>query len=366
MLGEQVCSAASPVSDAETGARRGLREGQGTRARREPVVPAVRYARGTGRHAALPQVGGWLDRVAACAAQEPLIDSNTTVDALRQVARPAPPNAVFLGLGLCTRTQLSQALPLDVLGMLLPAERVRQAAGASRLVVLVADEHAQDNGFAAAEVEHRARETVAALTRMRAACGLERMTILRASEFHHGERYRAVRRQVAARLPERAHGYVERQIADVVYLDRVYGGILKVGWVRAGVHRGPRRDELGFDRMVRACFGDDIGFVYCKAGRVLADHARKAPPYIAVEPSLRVCLDPDEDPARKLATAEVSPDTVRCVRRHLGRLVYTYQRYVDTLRGPLEERVSTVIERVCAPLSVVPALPARNIANLRA
>lgn len=175
------------------------------------------------------------------------------------------------------------------------------------------------------------------------------MTVLRASSFHHDERYRAVLAEAERRLPQAVHGYVARQLADVEYLDQVYGGILKVGWVREGEHRGVRRDEVGFDRLARACFGAHVGFVYCKPGRALADHARKAPPYVTVAPVRRICLEPGEEPAAKLAGARAfaSPETIDGVRRHLRRLVYAYQKHVDRLSGRLEDRVRTIIARVC-------------------
>lgn len=292
----------------------------------------------------------WMAGVAATVQQESLLDTRSSLASLRGLTRPAPPRAVFVGVGLCTRTQLSQALPLDLLGMLLPAERIRRAAGASTLVVLVADEHAFTNAFEPLRVERCVQATMAGLARLRRACGLDHMTVVRASAFHQGERYRAVLAEARRRIPERAHAYVERQIADVEYLDRVYGGILKVGWVREGAHRGVRRDEVAFDRLARACFGSHVGFVYCKPGRALADGARKAPPYISVEPRRRICLDPGEDPGRKLAEARAfaSEETINGVRRHLRRLVYAYDKHVDGLSGRLEERVESMITRVCA------------------
>jgi hypothetical protein len=292
----------------------------------------------------------WIDRVAECVQQEGLIDTGSSLDGLRALTRKTPPRAVFLGLGLCTRSQLAQALPIDVLGMLLPAECIRRAIGASTLIVLVADQHALENGFAPLGVERGVQRTIAALVRLRQRAGLTRMTILRASSFHDDERYQAVLAEVARRLPQRAHAYVERQIADVEYLDRLYGGILKVGWVRSGKHRGVRRDEVGFDRLARACFGAHVGFVYCKPGRALADHARKAPPYITVAPVRRICLDAGEDPAGKLADARAfaSPETINGVRGHLRRLVYAYHKHVDVLSGGLEDRVAGIITRTCS------------------
>lgn len=317
-------------------------------AAREPAPPPA-PARTVSAPARRPGASqrSWIDSVAACVQQEGLVDTRSSLASLRALTRRTPPRAVFVGIGLCTRTQLSEALPLDVLGMLLPAECIRRAAGAGALVVLIADRHALENGFAPLAVERVVQRTTAALARIRQSAGLSRMTVVRASSFHHDERYRAVLAEAARRLEPRRHGYVERQIADVEYLDRVYGGILKVGWVREGAHRGVRRDEVGFDRLARACFGAHVGFVYCKPGRALVDHARKAPPYITVAPARRICLEAGEQPEAKLAGARgvASPETIDGVRRHMRRLVYAYQRHVDRLSGRLEDRVRTIIAR---------------------
>ncbi|WP_428262951.1 hypothetical protein [Haliangium sp.] len=292
----------------------------------------------------------WLGRVAEVVRQEALIDTRTSLRALAGLTRAEAPKAVLVGIGLCSQTRLGQALPIDVLGMLLPAERLRHAAGASTLVVLVADVHALANGFDPFAVERRAQHTVTTLLRLRQACGFERMTVIRASSFHRSGAYRDLLGQVAQRLPERQHPYAERQIADVAYLDRRYGGILKVGWVRDSQPRAGGRDERMFDAWTRACFGHEVGFVYCKPGRALADRGRKAAPYITVEPEVRICLRPDEDPVAKLALARgaASDETVRGVRRHLGRLAYAYQKYVAALEGPLEHRVRLMIAHAWA------------------
>ncbi len=282
--------------------------------------------------------------------QEALIDTRTSLRALAEYTRAAPPRAVMVGIGLCTSTRLSAALPLDVLGLLMPAERVRQAYGASTLLVLVADQHALYNRFDPLEVERRAQETVAALSRVRAALGLYRLSLVRASRFHRSRAYREVLAEVGERLPARMHPYVERQVADVAYLDRRYDGIVKVGWGRDSSPRPARTDERSFDALVTACFGHQVGYVYCKPGRALSDRARKAAPYIATSSAHRICLRRDEDPAEKLRAAArwASPETIAGVRRHLRRICYAYQRDIRGLRGPLEDRVASIIEHVCA------------------
>jgi len=291
----------------------------------------------------------WLARAIECVEQEPLVDTRASLRSLRRLSHREPPGAILVGIGLCTRHQLSRAMPLDVLGMLLPAERIRRATGAARIIAMVADEHALTNGFDDASVERRARDTCTVLDNLRRRCGLERMTVLRASSFHRAPAYRALLTDVTRRLGTRDHGYVRRQIADCAYLHRAHGGLWKVGWTTARAS-GAARDEVAFDHRVRACYGDAIGFVYCKAGRSLVDGHHKLPPYVATDPSARICIDPNEDPARKLAAAlrqARDDDAINGGRRHLKHLAYTYGRHVRRLRrGPLERRLELLLDDI--------------------
>ncbi len=307
----------------------------------------------------------WRKQLREALLQEPLIASRPSLIALRQAGRECP-GAVFLGIGLCTRAELSRAMPLDVLGMLLAAEVVRRSVGAACTVVLVADEHARANGLAAAAVASRTLETVQLLTQARAAAGLERMHIVTASQFHASAAYRAALAEVAAHAPRSTHEYVLRQVADVSFFDRAYRGIIKVGWSTDGGGGRAVGGEAFFDERCRKWVGSRVAFVYCKAGRVLDDRRRKAAPYLALEPSQRICLRRDEDVARKLGDAPITESTRAGVRNHLKTIVYSYGRLVQPLRGTLEERISELIEQVCsAPIERRAVVEARRSLEAR-
>lgn len=296
----------------------------------------------------------WKTRLEKRILQEPLIETRPSLQALHRIARRPPPRAVLMGIGLCTRTQLGRGLPIDVLGMLLPAEHVRRTVGARSLVVLIADEHALSNHFDPDLVRRRASELAETFARMKQALRLHTLTVIRASSFHHTQRYRAVLQEIERRSPALGHPYIEKQVADTEYLDRTYQGILKVGWTigsgRSPERAGARCDETVFDARVRACFGNHIGFVYCKAGRSLDDRRQKAVPYVALEPTARICLRPDENVVRKLRRAQghATPDTIHGYRNHLRAVAYSYARHVAPLSGSLEHRVQTIISRIAA------------------
>ena len=296
----------------------------------------------------------WTARAAGCVHQEPLIDTRVSMASLRHADPARPPRAVYLGVGLCTRDHISCGVPVDLLGVLLPAEAIRRAAQARDLVVVIADRHAASNGFCPTRIEERAQAVEAVLERTRRRCRLERLVVLRATTFHQHPRYRSALAQVRGRLGPGVHDYVVRQLADALYLDRHYGALLKVGWVLRGASAAARRDEVAFDRGLPAVGGERIDTIYCKPGRSLADEAPRMPPYLVRRPEARIFLDRHDDPASKLARAHdrargdrAARHTVDGFRRHLRAVLYTYGRMIEPLpRGPLERRMDALLGRL--------------------
>lgn len=294
----------------------------------------------------------WIRRVTECATQEPLIDTKSSLESLQNADPTRPPEAIFLGIGLCAREELSKAVPVDLLGVLLPAEAVRRAVGARELVVVVADRHAVANGFEPDRVEERARAVDRVLTRARARCRFRSMSILRASSFHDRPGYRSALATIRARVGPACHDYVARQLADALYLERERGALLKVGWALRGGEALRARDEVVLDAALRSAVGDRIGFVYCKPGRTLADEAPRMPPYVVKRPEARLCLDRPERPEAKLRRAEeyASAETVSACRKHLRRMLYTFGRMVEPLpRGPLEAKLNRLVREMGSP-----------------
>ena len=293
----------------------------------------------------------WQERLRGVILQERLIETAPSLGALERQRLPQPPRAVYLGVGLCTETDVSVAVPVDLLGILLPAERVRRAVGAEALVVVVADEHALGNGFRPDRVMKRAVETERLLCRLGTTLGLEQMQVMRASSFHGSTRYRRILAEVDLRAPHGLGRYFRRQVADVEHMHRVWGGVVKVGWVVSGSPRVQhRRDEMAFDTCFNSVVGDHVGFVYCKAGRTMDDRRPKASPYVVVDPSRRICVSPDEDVAGKLERARrhASTAAVNGVRKHVGAVARIYSRMVAALDGPVERRLQSIISSVFA------------------
>lgn len=290
----------------------------------------------------------WQRRLRHVILQERLVETGPSLTGLEGLD-DRPPGAIYMGVGLCTDAEISVSLPVDLLGMLLPAELVRRAVGAGALVVLVADEHALGSGFHRERVSQRADETERLLRLLADRLGLDRLRVERASRVHRTARYRRVLAEVGLRAPPGTEPYFRLQVADIEHMRRELGGVIKVGWVVSGSPRlARRRDELAFDERYRRWVGGDAGFVYCRAGRTLDDRRPKASPYVVVDPSRRICLLPDEDVSGKLARAAraASPATVAGARRHLKAVSRLHSKLVGALDGPVERRVQTIVSSV--------------------
>jgi len=307
---------------------------------------------------------GWVEHLKHVVRQQPLIATRPSLAQVGRVPAMRRPRAVFCGVGLSSGRQLGAGVPLDVLGMLVPAERLRQAIDAETLLVLIADEHARHVVGDPQHVDGCADDWVDLLQRLRRSFGLRHLRIVRASDFHHRTGYRSVLDGVKQRAGQQADPYFVRQAADVAFLHRQLGGLLKVGWTLQNVS-APRtsRDEAAFDRELHRWVNDDVPVVYCRAGRVLSDQRPKAPPYLVIEPARRLCLDPHEQPVSKLrwADLDVSPDTARAVRRHLKAIARAVRQTLMPLSGPLERQIETLLGRLYQDVRVEQLLiPGRN------
>jgi hypothetical protein len=297
----------------------------------------------TGKEVSSSPEPAWRSATLRCAVQHPLIRTALTLRGLKALRER--PRAVTLGIGLSSRKTLTRGIPFDMLGMVLPAEQLRRACGAERLVALIADRHALTNGFGHASVERRAAEVAWLFEAMRAAFGLP-LDIVRASFIHDDPRHVHIHEAVRS-CAGATHPYVTLEVADTAFLRRSYGSILKVGWA-LGREQHSVLDERFFDERFRSWVGDDVGFAYCEAGRTLDPARLKAAPYLVIDPARRLLLRPDEKVASKLARFEAGPSehVRRSVHAHLRRITQVYSRTIEPLRGSLVERVESVLNRI--------------------
>lgn len=291
----------------------------------------------------------WCRRLKVLSVQHPLIASHSSVAGLRAAKAAHRPRAVLVGIGLCGNVGLSAGVPLDVVGMLAPAEMIRRELGARELVVLVADEHARGVGFDSTEIDRLAQQWTRMLSLIRNALRLDSMRVVAASQLHRMDEYRSLLRDVKQRAPKSAGAYFLREVADIAFFEQSVGGLVKVGWtLDSGRRLAARRDEIAFDSCYRRWMGRPVPVVYCKPGRTLDDGRRKAPPYIAVDPVRRICLHPKEDPYSKLVRARqrAHPATVNGVERHLKAITRSVAELGVPLRGGLDQRLKSLYRRI--------------------
>ena len=288
----------------------------------------------------------WRSRVARLAERAPLIETHPSTRGLRTAV--TEPRTIFLGIGLCSPDALSRAVPIDVLGVLLPAELVRRASGAEELLVVVADQHAVESGHDESRVHLQARTVQETIERVRDVCRLSALRIVRSSSYSGSVEYQSILDHVRQVSSSRVD-YVHRQLADVLYFQGHRSSLLKVGWVLRQPALGRRCDEVAFDQALLAAGGRDIGFVYCRPGRALSDRTPRVAPYLVRRPEERLLLCRREDPHDKLTRAaeDMRPGNLEAYRRHLRMILYTYGRLVEHVRGPtLAHRADSLLRRL--------------------
>ena len=294
-------------------------------------------------HAALPP---WKDALLRCAVQSPLLRTDLTLRGLHVVRER--PRAIVLGVGLSARGRMSAGLPFDVIGMLLAAEQLRRAAGARRIVALIADRHALTNGFSELHVAPRAREVERQLHAVQRALRLP-LHVVRASTLHARRSHAALVRRVE-RCAGSAHPYVTLQVADTEWLRRRHGAIVKLGWALDArpCAASSTLDERLFDQRFREWVGSSVGFAYVRAGRTFDLGRPLAAPYLVIDAGRRLLLSPDEREGEKLERflAQAPREARGAVMRHLRRITRVYDRAIAPLDGTVTERVRDVLDHI--------------------
>lgn len=276
----------------------------------------------------------------------PLASANELVAAVREAYNAPDPEAVYLGTGLATRTNVATGqLPMDALAMLLVAERARKRFGAAGILHLVADEHALINGFAReAEVMRAAESVVAQLRHVAPLLGLRGYEIVRASELRdtlHCELHQSA-------LDRCSDPYAAREAADVEWARRRHGATIKVGWTmqpRLDMPPGGH-DERYFDQVYRELFGDRVTAIYTHAGRRVDQHPG-ASPYAHQPGERRLTLS-----STAAEVIEICAST--SMRRHLRPLIRELQQELN------QERVDDLREATAAVLRALDPLPLLN------
>ncbi len=285
----------------------------------------------------------WKKAIKHTIQQNSLIDTKSSLRALERTSLSYRPMAVFMGIGLCSGTNLTRGLPLDAVGYLLAAEAIRRSIKAKKLIVLIADTHAISCGLPETAVNDSARDVISVLNRIRDLGRFTEMKFMKASELHSRYHYRSILETVCSRTSAFDHPYFTKEAADIEFIRRQHNTLLKIGWSMGGTKSV--RDERAFDRCYEKWVGNRVAFVYTKPGRTLDDTHPRAVPYIETDLNRRICIRKGERADEKLrpGLTNASQQNTRAVRTHTKAVCRLYSEMVETLHGDVETRAERII-----------------------
>jgi len=276
---------------------------------------------------------------------EPLIEVHPSLDGINPKSLTKE-GSIYYGTGLCTARELSDALPFDVLGMVLVAEKLRRGMGMKKIYHHIADTHAKSNDiFSSEDVDRQANVARETLGRMAQNLGLENFEILLASEFDQTPEYR----EIYEGIDTSKHDYVRREVGDMEWYNRYKSVVVKLGWIIQATETDLGFDERVFDREYKAVIGGDLSFVYLKPGRTFDKSRPKVSPYIHVPGEARILLKANEDVKAKITEAEkrLGDKHLGGARRHLTDIVRLYEKLFSSLGNiPFEDKIQTIIDNV--------------------
>ncbi len=254
--------------------------------------------------------------------------------------------SIYYGTGLCTARELSDALPFDILGMVLVAEKLRRGMGMKKIYHHIADTHAKSNNlFKDEDVDRQANIARETLGKMAQNLGLENFEILLASEFDQTPEYR----EIYKGIDTDKHDYVRREVSDMEWYNRHKNVVVKLGWIIQATETDLGFDERVFDREYKETIGGDLSFIYLEPGRTFDKSRPKASPYIHIPGETRILLKAHESVKAKVAEAEkrLGDKYLGGSRRHLTNIVRLYEKLFGSLGDILfEDKIQTIIDNV--------------------
>ncbi len=289
-----------------------------------------------------------LIKLAQVISNEPLIEPVPTLVHLPPTILNSHGRSLYYGTGLTTPRALSIGLPFDTLGMALVANKLRQLLGLKTIIHHIADTHALSNTFATREaVDALADSAEAVMQKVAQHLKIPDFRVVRSSSFDTQDEYQ----QLLGTIHTAKGEYVQRELADMLWYRAKHGLSVKMGWIIQSTAAPEGFDERLYDAEYRQAFGDDIAFMYLKAGRTFDQKRPKASPYISVSGEQRILLQKGEDVQGKFTAAmQVWPDKqLGGAVSHLNNIVRLYERTVGSVgKGPLPEKIQRIIDAIFA------------------
>jgi hypothetical protein len=219
---------------------------------------------------------------------------------------------IFLGGGVATKNQISQAVPFDLLGFMLTAEQIKRQTG-GEVHLLIADQHAwlsnhldQDQATIAA---HKLQQTIKAI-----------ITKFKLPNWHL---------HLASELFPKAteNNYEILETRDIAHFANKHQVGVKIGWTFSPKEAGVT-DESHFDSL------HNLPTILIKPG--LTDNPLKPheSPYICTDPTTRITFSDSNN-------WDISP----AIQNHLRSICLLFENLIEEFppKTPVEEKCKNII-----------------------
>jgi len=267
-----------------------------------------------------------------------------------------PPSSLYLGIGLASKGQLSEGLPIDVLSMLLVAEKLG-VQGTKYLYI--ADVHARvttppynEIPFERGRIDHlwlHAHHYARTFGKIITNLGFLNWQIVLASDFYTEEIQDRISSQVTdEKSRERMYSLLE--LVDIEAFETNKDVRLKIGW--AFDSRG-NLDETHFDKLYKDRFPESkMSFLYVKPGMTFNPMKLRMPPYFCDDEEARIefmrgsLVDSGSKGKIERARKKYGEQGIQCYLNYLKNLVRLFDSVAEpTRKGPLEQKLREVFGR---------------------
>lgn len=251
---------------------------------------------------------------------------------------------IFFGIGLCTSDKPSIGIPFDILLFFLIAEKLRRIMHFSKVIILIADTHAQSNAFMNQKTVNNIKlHTMKTVQNIIRNLSFKNTEVLFASEIRLEDSFQKISKNV----PQMSNKYLQEELTDIMWLIQHKNVSMKLGWSIDNTLKPVGHDERFFDMQLRTVCTVPISFIFTKSGRTLTLGKPKASPYIATKDEERILIDPHENVKQKLQQAEkkfTDLSQLLASKRQFKEMVRLFEKLFFRLpQQTLEEKMQFII-----------------------
>lgn len=273
---------------------------------------------------------------------EPLIEAEPTIAAIKSDLLTSRNSSIFFGVGIVSKNSISVSVPFDILSMFFTGELLRKKLGFQKVIVLVADSHAiSNNSFSATEITNVTTKAKQILQKIITNFNLTNFELLLASQVSQQPEFQTL----LDKLPKMSNEYLRLEIADSLFFQKRDNLKIKLGWTMQKDNREVGHDERFFDQDIKR-FCPYLSFVHLKPGRTFDRGRQRVSPYLSIKGESRILLEKGEDVKEKINNAKKSwqdPNFGGAIR-HLANIVRAFEKLKGNLPNmSLEEKIQFVL-----------------------